>query len=111
MGVDVNAMSIYGIRIAWDDDLNEEYERNYDAPGNPHILQDGMCAEYMILGPVLFDSGSHRSGFDGHDCTQILPRAAEELWKEWKGAFRERYSRFSGYLDEAPSFITLMHYS
>jgi hypothetical protein len=106
MGVEMRFLSIYGIKIEWDDDLAEEI--NYDK-NDPHILVDGMGGDYLILGPVLFDSGSDRDGFEGDALVAIEPYIAEKRWKEWKGKFREKFNRFSGYLDEEPKFITLMH--
>jgi hypothetical protein len=112
MGVDVRAISIYGIRIEWDKRLADRIDEldHYGWGENPHILQDGMDARYMILGPILFNSGSDRWGFNGHSYMAILPNAAKELWKEWKTQFREKFPEFTGYLDEPPTFITLMYY-
>lgn len=111
MGVDVNAMSIYGIKIVWDNDLHEAHEEKWLMADIPHILTDCMSGRYMILGPVLFDSGSHRMGFDKDQYMTIMPYQAEDKWLEWKTKFREQFPTFTHYLDESPSFITLMHYS
>lgn len=112
MGIDVHFISMYGIRIKWDEKLHERFdELGGEENSDPTMLIDGMGAEFMILGVKLFDSGSERRGFPGHSYTSIVPDLVEHQWKEWKKHFREKYPDFTHYLDDIPMFISLIHYS
>lgn len=113
MGVDVRAISIYGIKIDYDKKLAERIDEldHYKWESDPHILVDGMCGEYMILGPVLFNSGSHRWDFEGDTYKSYSVTDIGILWLDWKLKFEEKFSDFSLLTVERPKFITLMHYS
>ena len=105
MGVDATAYTIYGIKIKFDDDLAEEVGDNED----PHVLMDGMCGNYMILGPVLFSCDVYE-GEEG-DLTQHTFEQLVTKWEKWEKKFRTKYPKFVKYLDKAPRIISLVHYS
>ena len=117
MGVSMRIFTVYGVKHAgFFEKLSEAMEKYYDSKNRfptPHIIMDGMDGEYTILGPILYNSGDERWGWEGGDEFKEIPLdQLDVLWLEYKKEFVAKYPEFSKFVtDFVPRLITFKHYS
>lgn len=112
MGVSTYFISMYGIKIPWDDGLGDRIDEldHYEWECDPFILCDGMGGKFMILGPILFNSGSDRWGWEkGDTFKDYSDETISVLWADWRMKFEEKFPGFGLLTTKPPRFITLMH--
>lgn len=116
MGINTHYYTVYGVKVEFNDELNEELhsENLYDIIHDSEqldIIADGMGAEYMIIGKILFDSGDLRWGDIIDTFVEIniehLP-AMKELATE---QFMNHFPSYGYMLDNEWKLMTLVHYS
>lgn len=105
MSVTVDFYSIYGIKIDFDESLNEAYEEVYNDPNCPWILVDAMTGEYMILGIEL---GSLRAYRDDEKIVSTFDLHNEK--KRYRRNFKQFFPDHGHLLDQPWTFIMKAHY-
>lgn len=125
MGINTHVYTVYGVRLNWDDAFHEAYEAIEEAlidefgwgkpvPADRQIktIVDGMCCEYMILGPVLYDSGDFRYCDDMNNYQEIDTDGLYTCWLDYKEQFSRLYPDHVHLLEGAdPKLVNLIHYS
>lgn len=125
MGINTHVYTVYGVRLDWDDAFYEAYEEIEEALldefgwGNPQeagrqveAIIDCMMGEWMILGPILYDSGDFRYCEDMNNYQEIDTSNLESIERVYKEEFKRLYPDHV-HLLEGKEFrlINLIHYS
>ena len=115
MGVDMTFMTVFGVKIEPNEEsFMEAYNEAEDkhGPDLPDITYDGMCGEYLILGPVLY-----RFQADGdHDSTpDFKGTSVQELVKleaDYRVLFRRYFKNYFHLIEKVPfNIISFVHYT
>ena len=115
MGVDTRFITMFGVKIDWNDDFNDAYEEayaadDYNGANLPHVIMDGMMGEYMVLGVSLLETESMRweapTGFVEVDINDL-----DKDRKEYIEKFRETFPSFAHLVDVPWKVISFVHYS
>lgn len=110
MGVDIHFYTTYGIKIGLDEELNEKLNEFYENGDLPDIIVDET---YMVLGPILFDSGGHRWGFEEGDTMEeysLQDLEATEI--EYRLKFKQHLPEFYHLIENKKfKIIAFMYYS
>ena len=101
MGVDTHYYAYYGVKSGFDEKLSELYddvtEVADDASGL--VLFDGMGGDYMILGCMLFDSGSQRWG-EVEDTFKSIPlESLPQIEADYRAKFAKYFPEFKHLID------------
>lgn len=104
MGINTNVITMFGVRIPWDEDLYSDYEEieeklieefGYSNPKPPDsqipAIFDGMLGEWIYLGVVLYDSGDFRYMDNMNDYQESDIWNLDNLRVEWLNNFRRLY--------------------
>jgi hypothetical protein len=111
MGTNINDYLVYGRKVLWDNEFMDAYEKNWD----DHIINviaDGMSGEYIVIGPIIWESYNHR--WDGDSNTSFSDIDVFNLPKleaEYKQMFREEYPEYSHWVDQPFTLFAFTHYS
>ena len=124
MGINTHVYTVYGVRLDWDDDFYEAYEEIEETlcdefgygkpqPADRQIeaIMDSMMGEYMILGPLIYDSGDFRYCDDMNNYQEI---EIDDLlvWPEYMSKFAKLYPQHLHLLENVtPKLINLIHYT
>lgn len=125
MGINMHVYTVYGVKLPWNDAFHEAYEEIEEALcdefgyGKPQpadrqieVIMDGMMGEYMVLGPILYDSGDFRYCDDMNNYQGIDIDGLHVEWLDYKEQFARLYPDHVHLLAyDAPSLINLIHYS
>jgi len=126
MGINTHVYTVYGVRLDWDDAFYEAYEEVEEALldefgwGNPQeagrqieAVMDCMGGEYMILGPILYDSGDFRYCEDMNNYQEIGIEGAPLLvWLDYVALFKRLYPSHVHLIEcVEPKLINLIHYT
>ena len=125
MGINTHVYTVYGVKLPWDDAFYEAYEEIEEAlcdefgygkpkPADRQIeaIMDGMGGKYIILGPILYDSGDFRYCKDMNNYQEIEEVGMFGKWLEYKKQFDELYPEHKHLLTAAgPKLINFIHYS
>ena len=91
MGINLNVITMYGVRIPWNDDLRDDLEDDYEDDYKIECVVDGMTGDWIYLGNILYDSGDFRYFENMNDFQE------SEVWDlgnkrvEWMNKFRKLY--------------------
>jgi hypothetical protein len=113
MGIDTHFYTIYGVKVAWNDDFHEAYDEVYDDRDTPWALLDSMSGEYMIFGQLLFDSGNMRWGFEGgQQYVEISLDNLEGIAVYYCRNFTQKFPKFQNLIKpEDFKLMSLTHFS
>lgn len=115
MGISTHFYTIWGIRLALDDDTASFVtlvdNDNFYSADSSWALVDGMGGKYVILGKCLFDSGDQRYGECNDSFVEIDMNSLPALEQEYKDAFIKKYPHFAHFMDAPFRLMTLAHYS
>lgn len=125
MGINTHVYTVYGVKLPWDDAFDESYEEIEEALidefgyGKPQpadrqieVIRDSMMGEYMILGPILYDSGDFRYCEDMNNYQEIDIDNLDDKWEDYKEMFLKLYPDHAHLIAfDAPSLINFIHYS
>lgn len=112
MGISTHFYTVWGIRVEWDDDV-EQFVENDDiySADSPWVLVDGMGGDYIILGKYLFDSGDQRYGDCEDSFVEIDMSSLPVMEALYKDTFIKKYPDFAHFMDKPFKLMTLVHYS
>lgn len=115
MGVSINVYAYFGIKINWNSEIYDEFEKCYDYnnkfQGLDHAF-DSMCGEYQVLGVKLFDSGDFRYGCEQGDEFAIINREKLNLLEaEYKEKFCAQFPQFAHIMQQPFEILVFTHYS
>lgn len=111
MGVSTNIYGVYGVKIDWDDDLNDAYDAVYDDDDTPIAILDGMCGKYIVFGTKLYDSGDFRYGMeDGDTWKDIDLGVLKNVEEAYKFVFNKKFPQFAHYMDQPFKLMIFTHY-
>lgn len=123
MGINMRVYTVYGVKLPWDDAFHEAYEEIEEAlldefgygkpqPADRQIeaIMDSMMGEYMILGPILYNSGDFRYCEDMNNYQEIeISESLQRIYKEeFKRLYPDHYHLIAHYDFK---LINLIHYS
>jgi hypothetical protein len=125
MGINTHVYTVYGVRLEWNDDFYEAYEEieealleefgyNKRAPEDRQIeaIIDCMGGEYMIFGPILYDSGDFRWCENMNNYQEIEEVGLFGKWLEYKKEFSKLYPEHVHLLEgKLVKLMNLIHYS
>lgn len=125
MGINMHVYTVYGVKLPWDDAFHEAYEEIEEALvdefgyGKPHpadrqikAIIDYMMGEYMVFGPLLYDSGDFRYCDDMNDYQEIEEVGLFGKWFDYKEKFARLYPGHVHLLEGVePKLINLIYYS
>lgn len=125
MGINTHVYTVYGVKLPWDDAFYEAYEEIEEAlcdesgygkpkPAGSQIeaIMDGMMGEYMILGPILYDSGDFRYCEDMNNYQEIVIDGLHVEWLDYKEQFARLYPNHVHLVEGVePKLINFIHYS
>lgn len=105
MGINSKYYTVYGIKH---DSYYEELEDLADER-KIHIIQDGMCGEYCVIGQVLFDSGDQRYGDIKDEFVEINIGDLDKIREDYSAKFREALPEFEHLLYGEWQLMTFLH--
>lgn len=125
MGINTHVYTVYGVRLDWDDAFYEAYEEveealleefgyNKRAPEDRQIeaIIDCMGSEYMIFGPILYDSGDFRWCENMNNYQEIDTSNLESMQRMYKEEFKRLYpDHFHLIAHHDFKLINLIHYT
>lgn len=125
MGINTHVYTVYGVKLPWDDAFYEAYEEIEEAlidkfgwgkpqPAGSQIeaIMDGMGEEYMILGPILYDSGDFRYCEDMNNYQEIYVDRLESMQRMYKEDFERLYpEHYHLIVHNDFKLINFIHYS
>jgi hypothetical protein len=125
MGINIHVYTVFGVKLAWNGEFYESYEEKeesnlaefgYDNPIPPDLqidaIFDFMCCNYMILGPILYDSGDFRYCDDMNDYQEIDNDGLCSAWLDYKEKFSRLYPDHVNLLVGVnPKLLNIIHYS
>lgn len=126
MGINIHVYTAYAVKLPWDGAFYEAYEEIEEAlidefgwgkpkPADRQIeaVMDSMMGEYMILGPILYDSGDFRYCEDMNNYQEIDIDDFElsNLWYTYVDKFKHLYPEHKHLLTgDGPKLINFIHY-
>lgn len=111
MGINIKVYSVFGIKIDWNDDLVEKYEKVYDDADTTMIL-DVMGGHYIVLGTILYQSSDFRyNDLEGDIMTSTSIENMQATEKKYRDDFEKKLPQFYHLLNEPFQVITFTHYS
>jgi hypothetical protein len=116
MGINIHVYTVYGFEIPWNDAFNEAYEeylvKNMYTE-NKLALIDYMSGEYMILGPILYDSGDFRYMVEMNDYQEIDVDRLHQLKNSYYLKFEKAFPELIHLLGEGAGWklINVIHYT
>lgn len=125
MGINMNVLAVYGIRLDWDEAFYEAYEEIEEAlcdefgygkpvPADRQIEAKFDCysGDYMILGEVLYDSGDFRWCDNMNDYQEIDMSNLLNIELEYKEKFARLYPEHVHLLERKDfKLINFIHYT
>lgn len=121
MGINTHVYTVYGVKLPWDDAFYEAYEEieealldefGYGKPQPADRQIEAIMGEYMVLGPILYDSGDFRYCKDMNNYQEIEEVGLFGKWFEYKKQFDELYPEHKHLLTgTGPKLINFIHYS
>jgi len=125
MGINTHVYTVYGVKLDWNDDFYEAYEEieealleefgyNKRAPEDRQIeaIIDCMGSEYMIFGPILYDSGDFRWCENMNNYQEIDTSNLESIQRMYKEEFKRLYpDHFHLIAHHDFKLINLIHYT
>ena len=125
MGINIHVYTVYGVKLPWDDAFYEAYEEIEEAlcdefgyskpkPADRQIeaVMDSMSGEYMILGPILYDSGDFRYCEDMNNYQEIDIDGLESMQRMYKENFGRLYPEHHHLIVHKDfKLINFIHYS
>lgn len=125
MGINIHVYTVYGVRLDWNDAFYEAYEEVEEAlldefglckpkPKDRQVeaIMDNMMGEYMVLGPILYDSGDFRNGTDMNHYQEIEEVGLFGKWLEYKKEFSKLYPEHVHLLEgKLVKLMNFIHYS
>lgn len=111
MGISTHFYTVWGIRLALDDDAASFIDNDIYSADSPWVLVDGMGGKYVILGKCLFDSGDQRYGECEDSFVEIDMSSLPTLEQEYKDAFVKKYPDYAELVYKPFKLMTLVHYS
>jgi len=125
MGINTHVYTVYGVRLDWNDDFYEAYEEIEEAlldefgynkrpPEDRQVeaVIDCMGGEYMVLGPILYDSGDFRYCEGMNNYQEIEEVGLFGKWLEYKKKFTKLYPEHVHLLEgKLVKLMNFIHYS
>lgn len=115
MGVSINVYGFFGVRLNWNDQLNDAFEEFWNDNREqdlPDYAFDSMTGDYQVLGVRLFDSGDFRYGAeDGDGCTKLDLESLADQEQKYKDDFINKFPQFAEIMEEPFKILMFTHYS
>jgi hypothetical protein len=111
MGISTHYYTVYGVKVDYNEELNEAHYDVYDDSDTPDIIVYGMDCYHMILGAILYDSGNLRWNEYGDSFVEIDLSALPEVEAEYKKKFVNKFPDFASLVEGDFKLMTFVNYS
>lgn len=115
MGVSTNVYVYYGIKIDFNNELNDAFEDYWENNREnllPDHVFDSMTGEYMVLGSRLYNGGDMRYGCEDADgFTTLDLDKLDGMETEYKQEFCTLFPQFADLINQPFEILMFTHWS